>query len=244
MSVDKRRGGYNCPICSGRRIVVGQNDLATTHPHLLSEWCYEKNIDTSPEQITFGSQQKVWWQCELGHTYLMRVCHKVSGIGCPICSGKIVLAGFNDLATQYPELLLEWDYEKNIISPTEVSSGCHTKVWWRCEKDHGWQASINNRTNNKTTCPICAASVRVTNMGNTKNTSGVIGVSLYKPTQKWHAEIQYNKMPMSLKYYDNKDDAIRARLEAEIQYYGYDNAPQRHLFEQYNINVDGGDLDA
>ena len=33
-----------------------------------------------------------------------------------------------------------------------------------------------------------------------------------------------------------KDDAIKARLEAEAKYYG-EFAPQRHLFKEYNISV-------
>ena len=32
---------------------------------------------------------------------------------CPYCSGHRVLAGFNDLASQHPELLAEWDWERN-----------------------------------------------------------------------------------------------------------------------------------
>lgn len=52
----------------------------------------------------------------------MKVCHKTNQkCGCPYCAGKRGLAGFNDLKTLYPELLSEWDYERNIdFSPDEV----------------------------------------------------------------------------------------------------------------------------
>ena len=38
-------------------------------------------------------------------------------------------------------------------------------------------------------------------------------------------------------WYKSKEDALRARLQGEAKYYGLD-APQRHLFKQYGIEVD------
>lgn len=75
------------------------------------------------------------------------------------------------------------------------------------------------------------------------NTSGVTGVMYSKANKKWYAQIRCNNKRESSTYYINKEDAIVARLNLEIKYYGYDNAPQRHLFEQYKINVEGGDSD-
>jgi hypothetical protein len=41
--------------------------------------------------------------------------------------------GFNDLASQYPELAKEWNYEKNgDLTPDKVASGSGKKVWWKC----------------------------------------------------------------------------------------------------------------
>ena len=234
MSVDKRTYGYGCPICSGRRIVVGVNDLATTHPHLLDIWDYENNTNITPQQITFGSNKKVWWKCPLGHSYQMRVHHKVGGIGCPLCSGHITLTGFNDFATKHPELLSEWDYEKNTILPTEIPQCSNKKVWWKCQCGHSWKATTNNRVAGSV-CPKCAKVNRIISFGKTRNKSGVVGVSLHKSINKWHAKMRFNGKDISLKYFDNKDDAIKARLNKEVEVYGYDNAPQRHLFEQYGI---------
>jgi hypothetical protein len=67
----------------------------------------------------------------------------------------------------------------------------------------------------------------------TKNTSGVVGVSWYKRYNKWVAYIKTDKQN-TLGYFDNKDDAIRARLNAEVKYFG-EFAPQRNLYEQYGI---------
>lgn len=42
------------------------------------------------------------------------------------------------------------------------------------------------------------------------------------------------KVKEDLSRFVNKEDAIRARLRAERQYFG-EFAPQRHLFEEYGI---------
>jgi hypothetical protein len=68
----------------------------------------------------------------------------------------------------------------------------------------------------------------------TNNTSGVTGVSRSKSISKWIAEIRINKEHFYLGSFANKDDAIRARLNAEVKYFG-EFAPQRHLYEQYGI---------
>ena len=61
----------------------------------------------------------------------------------------------SDLATLNPQLANEWDYEKNgELKPEDFTCGSDKKVWWKCEKGHEWQATINNR-NNGTGCPIC-----------------------------------------------------------------------------------------
>ena len=52
------------------------------------------------------------------------------------------------------------------------------------------------------------------------NTSGILGVRYRSDRSKWYAEIQVNNRKICLGSYTNKEDAIRARLEAEIKYFG------------------------
>ena len=59
--IDSRARGSNCPICSNKKVLVGFNDLATTHPHLAKEWHPTKNDDLKPTDVTAGSDKKVWW---------------------------------------------------------------------------------------------------------------------------------------------------------------------------------------
>ena len=37
------------------------SSLAEVHPELVSEWS-EKNLPLTPDDITFGSNKKVWWK--------------------------------------------------------------------------------------------------------------------------------------------------------------------------------------
>ena len=60
-----------------------------------------------------------------------------------------------------------------------------------------------------------------------RNTSGVVGVWFNKDANKWVAEIRLNYKKISLGYFINKEDAIKARKEAEEKYFGeysYDNS--------------------
>ena len=130
------------------------NSLAEVHPELITEWS-EKNLPLTPDDITFGSNKKVWWKGTCGHEWQTSVKARSNGEKCPICSGARVIAGINDLATLEPLLVKQWS-KKNKIKPTEVSIGSHKKVIWRCEKGHEWEAAVKSRTINKTGCPYCS----------------------------------------------------------------------------------------
>ena len=130
------------------------NSLAEVHPELVSEWS-EKNLPLTPDDITFGSNKKVWWKGACGHEWQTSVKARSNGEKCPICSGTRVIAGINDLATLEPLLAKQWS-KKNKIKPTEVSIGSHKKVIWKCEKGHEWEAAVKSRTINKTGCPYCS----------------------------------------------------------------------------------------
>ena len=159
-AVSKRTQGRGCPICQGKKVLQGYNDLATTHPKLTVEWDYDKNIGNTPQDISAFSNKKFWWKCEEGHSWQSAVSKRTIGRKCPYCKGKNVLIGYNDLTTTHPNLILEWDYDKNIsISPHEVSKGSSEKVWWLCKYNHSWKAQISSRTSG-CGCPQCASELQ------------------------------------------------------------------------------------
>lgn len=74
-----------CPVCADRAVLTGYNDLATTDPHLLDEWDFDKNTDFLPEHISRHSMYSVWWKCPLNHSYKAAISDRASGMGCKVC---------------------------------------------------------------------------------------------------------------------------------------------------------------
>ena len=156
----KGQKGTNCPYCSGQKLLVGFNDLQTVCPEIAEEWHPTKNGSLKPTDVVSGSPKYVWWMCKEGHEWKAKISNrKALDSWCPFCSGKRILTGFNDLATLCPELLKEWDYEKNTVQPTSIGKGYQKNIWWKCSKGHSYQASPNNRTKGDG-CPICSKEYR------------------------------------------------------------------------------------
>lgn len=61
----------------------------------------------------------------------------------------------NNLSITHKELLTEWDYDKNTLSPLKISYGSNKKVWWKCKKGHAWEAMVASRTLLRHDCPYC-----------------------------------------------------------------------------------------
>ncbi|MFR5061642.1 MAG: zinc-ribbon domain-containing protein [Christensenellales bacterium] len=155
--------GSGCPKCA--RIKRGQTRHLSNLEQkggiidqlLLREWNYEKNGDLTPQSVTRGSNQKVWWKCtKCSGEWQAKVLNRTNGRGCPYCSNHKILVGKNDLATTHPQLVNEWDYEKNgAITPQSITYGSGKKIWWKCPLGHSYQATPLHRTNGNTNCPIC-----------------------------------------------------------------------------------------
>ena len=153
-SASSRARGRDCPICNGKKVLKGVNDFPTHCPELLDRWNYDKNT-LSPFEVVYGSDKKVWWICEEGHSYLRSVNNQRASQICPVCSNKQILVGFNDLRATHPLLAEEWDYDHNSLTPTEVTAGSHKKVLWKCRScGNKWEAPVYNRTAGHG-CPYC-----------------------------------------------------------------------------------------
>ena len=153
-----------CPRCSAKerarlrkeKLILSDN-LTLKYPVLLQEWDYEKNKDLSPNNITKGSHQNIWWKCQYGHSWQTLAGNRIKGHGCPYCSGRYAIKNENDLMTINPFLAQEWNYERNgDLKPDNVTASAAKRVWWKCSTcGHEWQATIANR-NNKRGCPFCS----------------------------------------------------------------------------------------
>lgn len=145
VGVSRSRNGSGCPFCANRRALPGYNDLATTNPELADEWHPTKNGELTPRDVLAGSGKKFWWLGTCGHEWIAKASHRASGSGCPVCAGKRVLAGFNDLATTHPNLAAQWHPAKNTTAPSGVTTGSGRIVWWRGPCGHEWDATITSR---------------------------------------------------------------------------------------------------
>ena len=154
--INSRNNGRGCPYCSNHKVMIGFNDLETTNPQLASEWDFEKNAPLTPQDISCGSNKKVWWKCKEGHEWQVQISQRQQGSGCPYCAGQRAIAGKNDLQTLNPSFFTEWNYEKNIsVDPQKIMPNSHKKVWWKCNEGHEWQATLHNRSNGRG-CPYCS----------------------------------------------------------------------------------------
>lgn len=159
--VFSRTNGAGCSVCTGKVIIPGVSDLATTHPILAAQWHPTKNGTLKPTEVTAGSNSLIWWLDSYGHEWQVKVSSRIKKdslelTSCPICINKVVLAGFNDLATTHPALAAQWHATKNDnLTPFDVTAGSTKRVWWSDEYGHEWEASVSNRGKG-TGCPTCA----------------------------------------------------------------------------------------
>ena len=141
-----------CPYCIGKK-AGNLNNFLVKHPILAKEWDYAENKDIEPEQFLPHSHKKVWWRCKKGHNWEARIDSRVSGNGCPFCTGRIATDDNN--LSAYPHLIKEWNKSKNRhLSPVNFTHGSGKKVWWRCKKGHQWKAEIKARVRGNG-CPKC-----------------------------------------------------------------------------------------
>jgi len=145
----RTRSKSGCPICTNNVVLAGFNDLQTTHPDIAQE------ADLNPTTVIAGSGKKITWKCAAhGHKWETSVEKRTGSdkTGCPFCSNKRVLAGFNDLHTTHPELAAE-----AMFDPTTVVAGSNKKMPWKCAAHgHEWNAQVNSRYGPEGSgCPVC-----------------------------------------------------------------------------------------
>ena len=131
--------------------VLGVNDLQSQFPEIAAE-----AYGWDPATVTANSHKKKDWKCGLGHIYTSvvasRTTSRFGGNGCPVCYGRQVLAEYNDLKSQFPEIAAEaygWD-------PATVVAKTEQKKDWICGLGHIYSSRVSKRVTQKRGCPICA----------------------------------------------------------------------------------------
>lgn len=102
---NRTRLGSGCPTCAGRGVDEGENDLATTHPEIASQWHPTKNLNYQPTQFKATTKKRFWWMCPKckhpdGYTAIIK--DKVRrGQRCPHCEGGRFSTKYLDFVPNY-----------------------------------------------------------------------------------------------------------------------------------------------
>lgn len=111
------RGNTGCPVCAGIKVVPGINDLATICPKASAMWS-SKNVCT-PSEVSAGNHKKVVFVCpDCKQEFEASICNvghaaKNGSTGCPVCAGRKVVSGINDLATKCPMAASMWSDKRS-----------------------------------------------------------------------------------------------------------------------------------
>jgi len=188
--VKSRSSGTGCPFCANKKVIIGENDLGTTHPEIAAQWHPKKNGTLTPQSVVYGNYRKVWWLCEKGHEWQAAIITRTwGGNGCPVCTGKKVLPGQNDLASQKPKIAAQWHPTKNeSLTPQNVTLYSNRRVWWICEKGHEYRTTVGSRSIRDSNCPYCK---------NVKVLEGFNDLATLEPAiaAQWHPELNGSLTP-------------------------------------------------
>ena len=141
-------GTTGCPVCAGRKVVPGINDLASQYPEVATMWSSKNKLPAS--EVATQSGKKAFFKCHnCGQEFKTKIADVVNSVkkgrtGCPVCAGKTVVPGINDLASQCPEAAAMWS-SKNKLSASEVAVKSSKKAFFKC-RDCGqeFEAAIQN----------------------------------------------------------------------------------------------------
>lgn len=118
-----------------QKLVVGENDLATVAPKVAA-MLSEKDKHLASEVIA-GSNKKAIFMCPDCHQeFEATISHVVRSVGngttgCPVCAGRKIVSGINDIASQYPEVAAMLS-EKDKHIAFKVGVGSNKKAVFVC----------------------------------------------------------------------------------------------------------------
>lgn len=127
------------------KLIVGKNDLATTHPDIAKEaegW--------DPTTVSAGSNKKREWKCQIGHVWKATGNDRKQGYGCPSCAQT----GYDPNKKGYLYLLIHPDWEMlqiGITNNPDQRLRDHARKGWQVLETRGpmdghlaqsWETSI------------------------------------------------------------------------------------------------------
>ena len=214
----RNRSGRSCFTCKFEEQSDLQPNFRDELPELAAMWDTEKNGNSKPEFFPPASHHTAWFKCPEGHSFqyklnsfFNRKNKKTKGWDkCPRCNiqdrdtyaQKGVWEKSTSFADKYPHLLKEWDYDKNTISPNEISYGSKIKIHFKCEYGHEFVQTANSRS--QSNCPHC----------NNRSTSK-IEIRIFTELKSIYSDTLWRK-----KLNDNELDIFIPELSLAVEYDG------------------------
>lgn len=152
-----------CPYCQ-RRKVSSINSISKNFPELIQYFDFDKNYPKPLEDVSWGSSKKYWWKCDIcGYKWFdspNNMIRSKKARKCGVCFGKIP-SNKNKIVILYPELLKEWDFDKNIdVDVNKITYGSSKRVWWICKKcGYSYLAQVGDRVRNRHGCASCSGRI-------------------------------------------------------------------------------------
>lgn len=155
--VNRTRHGKKCPECHPRK--NAKRSITFVPLSSLPESVL-KFTDSSDLERLVDVTAQLDWVCPEDETHLWS--SKLNSLAlnptCPYCTHRRVTPGVDDFQTSFPNLMEEWDWEENTVSPSSLSPGSGQRVHWVCKSDssHKWDTFLYTRTSKTpTNCPSC-----------------------------------------------------------------------------------------
>ena len=121
------------------------------------------------------------------------------------------------IAIKYPNLMEEWNYERNgEVDPLTISYGSKHLIWWRCNICHNeWQDSPKHRSRGRG-CPLCGRK-----NGANKRTSNRISNGISITFEQWCKQNgDEGQRILSEWAQENIKNRQTIRIQAVIKFYG------------------------
>lgn len=149
--------------------ILKEGSFEDNYPERALDWDYddERNQPYKPSDFLSGSNKLIYWKCHVcgykSETPTSIQSHAKKMFPCKRCAIKgrtNQRYGEDPITITNPELLKEWDYEKNeqegIFSEDVTNHDTKTQVHWVCKRGHHWKNSVSYRLHRTSgECPIC-----------------------------------------------------------------------------------------
>lgn len=142
-------------------------------PSILAQFDEKRNGLSKSQvgDITAGSRKSFYWLCpnynctkKCLHSWRAPLAGRTrTDSGCLYCM-KRKICPCNSFGALYPDILKEWNYQRNTgIDPYKLVPCTAKKVWWKCNKatnecgcTHEWETSLHKRISAGRNCPFCS----------------------------------------------------------------------------------------